>query len=116
LRLNHVHVGVSEMPRPVAFYQRLGFEPIVLEDHYSRFVVPEGEATDSLHLLADGDEVVVPTGAVHLECDELLQPPTDMPYLWREACLADPDGNLIFLYSAGKNRLDPPWRVDRTAE
>jgi catechol 2,3-dioxygenase-like lactoylglutathione lyase family enzyme len=33
------------------------------------------------------------------------------PWLWREARLVDPSGNVICLYHAGANRLDPPWRV-----
>lgn len=32
---------------------------------------------------------------------------------WREAILLDPDGHRVFIYHAGENRLDPPWRVDR---
>jgi len=33
------------------------------------------------------------------------------PWLWREARLEDPAGNVVCLYHAGSNRLDPPWRV-----
>ena len=32
-------------------------------------------------------------------------------WLWREARLVDPSGNVICLYHAGENRLNPPWRV-----
>jgi uncharacterized glyoxalase superfamily protein PhnB len=39
------------------------------------------------------------------------QPPTDMRYLWREARLLDPDGYDLRLFSAGENRLNPPWRL-----
>jgi uncharacterized glyoxalase superfamily protein PhnB len=39
------------------------------------------------------------------------QDPTDQPYLWREAVLHDPDGHRLFVYHAGVNRLDPPWRL-----
>lgn len=42
---------------------------------------------------------------------EFEQDPTDQPYLWREAVLRDPDGHLVFLYHAGANRLNPPWRL-----
>ena len=38
-------------------------------------------------------------------------PPADQPWLWREAYLRDPDGNLLCLYFAGENRRFPPWRV-----
>jgi hydroxymethylpyrimidine/phosphomethylpyrimidine kinase len=33
------------------------------------------------------------------------------PWLWREARLRDPFGNLICLYKAGEHRRHPPWRV-----
>ena len=37
--------------------------------------------------------------------------PADEPWLWREARLRDPDGNVLCLYRAGVNRRNPPWRV-----
>jgi hydroxymethylpyrimidine/phosphomethylpyrimidine kinase len=37
--------------------------------------------------------------------------PSDQPWLWREAYIRDPAGNLLCLYSAGANRLFPPWRL-----
>ena len=37
--------------------------------------------------------------------------PVDQPYLWRESILLDPDGHRLFIYHAGENRLDPPWRL-----
>ena len=43
------------------------------------------------------------------------QEPRDMPYRWREAILHDPAGNKIKLYRAGKDRRNPPWRVERKA-
>ena len=42
---------------------------------------------------------------------EFTQDPVDQPWLWREARLEDPDGNVICLFHAGENRIDPPWRV-----
>jgi len=38
--------------------------------------------------------------------------PTDQRWLWREARLKDLDGNHLILYNAGKNRLNPPWRIN----
>ena len=40
-----------------------------------------------------------------------VQDPRDEPWLWREARLVDPAGNVICLYHAGENRLHPPWRL-----
>ena len=39
------------------------------------------------------------------------QEPRDEPWLWREARLRDPSGNVICLYWAGGNRKNPPWRI-----
>jgi hypothetical protein len=38
--------------------------------------------------------------------------PEDQSWLWREARLLDPDGNQLILYYAGKNRKNPPWRLE----
>jgi predicted enzyme related to lactoylglutathione lyase len=37
--------------------------------------------------------------------------PRDEPWLWREARLRDPSGNVICLYRAGEHRKNPPWRI-----
>ncbi len=69
--------------------------------------------------------VGTPSTVVYFECEDLdatvarleaagiafTSAPADQPWLWREARLADPDGNPICLFHAGRNRLDPPWRV-----
>ena len=84
---------------------------------------PEGDATFSVHLAerVPGDSGVV----VYFECsalDETVdrlrsegfvfeQAPTDEPWLWREARLRDPSGNVVCLYFAGENRRRPPWRL-----
>ena len=39
------------------------------------------------------------------------QPPTDMPWLWRESRFRDPDGHRLCLFHAGENRRNPPWRL-----
>ena len=42
---------------------------------------------------------------------EFDQEPTDQSWQWREARLKDIDGNQLVFYYAGKNRLNPPWRL-----
>ena len=125
MRLNHVTLSVTDLDRSVAFYKRLGFTQIVAEDGYARFVCPEGDATLSLERGGDAAECGAGAISVHFESDRLdalvaelksrgvgfEQDPTDQPYLWREAVLRDPDGHRLFLYHAGVNRLDPPWRL-----
>ncbi len=123
MRLNHVTLIVSDLERSKAFYASLGLIQIVdTPPRYARFQLPEGGATLSIEVTGD-----VPAHGfeLFLECDALddivaalkkngvafEQDPTDMFYLWREARLRDPDGHDIRLYYAGKNRLDPPWKI-----
>jgi catechol 2,3-dioxygenase-like lactoylglutathione lyase family enzyme len=128
VRLNHVTVSVTDIERSVEFYKRLGLEQIVANyPDYARFVCPDGDSTFSLHGLAAGEPLPPQETSVHFECDDLDTKvselkgkgiefdvdPTDMPYLWREAFLRDPDGNQIVLFSAGENRLNPPWRLPK---
>ncbi len=123
MRLNQVTVPVSDVERSVRFYRTLGLELVVHAAHYARFVCPEGGSTFSVHR---SDEPVPPSvTVVYFECDALDEtvarlmaaglrfdsPPTDRPWLWREARLHDPDGHPICLFHAGVNRIDPPWRV-----
>jgi catechol 2,3-dioxygenase-like lactoylglutathione lyase family enzyme len=127
MRLNHVTLSVTDIERSVEFYKRLGLRQIVANyPTYARFVSPEGDTTLSLHGLGAGNAMPPPSASVHFECRDLdgkvahlkakgfvfEMDPTDQPYLWREAILRDPDGNPIFLFSAGENRLNPPWRID----
>ncbi len=123
MRLNQVTVATGDLERSVSFYRALGLELIVRASHYARFVCPEGRSTFSIHRT---DQPVASTTVVYFECDDLDERvaaleaagirfdsrPVDQPWLWREARLADPDGNPICLYFAGVNRIDPPWRVD----
>lgn len=125
MNLNQVTLAVTELDRSVAFYRDLGFRLIVhAPPRYARFECPQGDATLSLHTAeapADGSGTVI-----YFECeglDALVQRlseagyvfehgPIDQPWLWREARLKDPSGNLICLYWAGSNRKHPPWRLE----
>jgi len=125
LRLNQVTVAVTDIPRAISFYRKLGLNPIVIADHYARFACPQGEATFSVERTA---QVAPSSTVIYFECDDLDaraatlkaagmvfdSDPEDRPWLWREAQLRDPDGNPICLFFAGENRLKPPWRVPET--
>jgi predicted enzyme related to lactoylglutathione lyase len=125
MNLNQVTVPAFDVAASVAFYRCLGLEPIVDEPHYARFKCPDGDATFSVHqvpqpLSASATVVYFETADLDHKVRQLqaaglvfLQEPRDEPWLWREARLADPAGNIICLYWAGTNRLDPPWRVPR---
>ncbi|MEO7634215.1 MAG: bifunctional hydroxymethylpyrimidine kinase/phosphomethylpyrimidine kinase [Sphingomicrobium sp.] len=122
-RLNQVTVTGTDYARSVDFYRRLGLKQIVANPpDYARFETAGG-ATLSVQI--DPDEKIIATTAIYLECDDLdvrvealarsglafEHGPRDQPWMWREARLRDPDGNIIFLYHAGEARRFPPWRV-----
>lgn len=123
MELNQVTLPALDIPASVAFYRRMGFELIVDAPHYARFKSTVGDTTFSLHAV----EALAgpPPTIVYFECAALdrqveelrargfafAQEPQDERWLWREARLLDPSGNVICLYHAGENRLNPPWRV-----
>ena len=124
MNLNQVTVPCLDLERSVDFYRTLGLRLIVLDPpKYARFECPPGEATFSLHLAPRADTVSAPV--VYFEIDDLdacvkrLQAaglsfetePRDQDWLWREAYIRDPAGNLLCLYHAGTNRRFPPWRL-----
>jgi catechol 2,3-dioxygenase-like lactoylglutathione lyase family enzyme len=124
MNLNQVTMPSTNVKAAVEFYRRLGLRQIVDGlPEYARFECPEGEATFSVHRVdhvGEGQGVVV-----YFECEDLDAvveklktggvsfdaEPRDQPWLWREAHLHDPDGNVICLYHAGANRRNPPWRM-----
>jgi hydroxymethylpyrimidine/phosphomethylpyrimidine kinase len=124
LRLNQVTVTGTNYERSVDFYRRLGLKQIVDNPpDYARFETGGG-ATFSVQI--DPEEKIIATTAVYLECDDLDERveqfarsgipfehgPRNQPWMWREARLRDPDGNIIFLYKAGEARRFPPWRME----
>jgi len=124
VNLNQVTLSVADFDRSVAFYRDMGFGLIVHSPpRYARFECPDGDSTFSLHAVdhaVRGADVVV-----YFECADLdqrvqhllaagfefTQLPTDERWLWREARLADPSGNVLCLFWGGSNRKNPPWRV-----
>ncbi|MGC2372890.1 MAG: VOC family protein [Solirubrobacteraceae bacterium] len=122
MRLNHITLPARNVERSAGFYVRLGLTQIVADyPHYARLLAPDGDTTLSLYEagtvhtgasihfeVEDVDETVQQLGQAGFEfvCD-----PVDQPYLWREAILLDSDGHRIFIFHAGENRLDPPWRI-----
>jgi hydroxymethylpyrimidine/phosphomethylpyrimidine kinase len=124
-RLNQVTVTGTNYRKSVEFYRTLGLKQIVdsPENGYARFET-EGGATLSVQI--DPDETISATTAVYLECDDLDERverlarsglvfehgPRNQPWMWREARLRDPSGNIVFLYKAGEARRFPPWRVE----
>jgi len=124
-RLNQVTVTGTNYERSVDFYGRLGLRQIVdsPDTGYARFETAGGV---TLSVQIDPDEKIFATTAIYLECDDLDERveqlarsgipfehgPRNQPWMWREARLRDPDGNIIFFYKAGEARRFPPWRID----
>ena len=125
LRLNQVTVTGSNYERSVDFYRKLGLRQIVdsPDNGYARFET-EGGTTFSVQI--DPDEDISATTALYFECHDLDERveqlaragipfehgPRNQPWMWREARLRDPDGNIIFFYKAGEARRFPPWRKE----
>lgn len=123
MNLNQVMLPATDVERSAGFYRTLGFVQIVSSlPSYARFECPGG-ATLSLHQVTS---IVQDSGViVYFECEDLDATcrelaerripfdsmPTDRPWLWREAYVRDPDGNVLCLYHAGANRRFPPWRL-----
>lgn len=120
-RLNQITLPCSDFEATRDFYRTLGLTLIVENaPDYARFEAPGG-ATLSI---SRSDEAA--SGAtVYFECDDLDEEvqrlsqqglgfehgPMNQPWLWREARLLDPSGNVVCLYRAGEARRYPPWRV-----
>lgn len=123
MNLNQVTVPARDISATVDFYTRLGLTLIVRSPHYARFQCPDGSASFSVHLVNEVPHpsqtvVYFEVKALDQRVEELQraglvfsQLPRDEAWLWREARLLDPSGNVICLYWAGENRLNPPWRV-----
>ena len=124
-RLNQVTVTGTNYERSVDFYRRIGLRQIVdsPDTGYARFETAGGV---TLSVQIDPEEKIIATTAIYLECDDLDERveqlarsgivfehgPRNQPWMWREARLRDPDGNIIFFYKAGEHRRFPPWRMD----
>jgi len=125
-RLNQVTVTGTSYERSVDFYRRLGLRQIVdsPDTGYARFETAGGV---TLSVQIDPDEKIIATTAIYMECDDLDERveklarsgiafehgPRNQPWMWREARLRDPDGNIIFFYHAGEHRRFPPWRMEK---
>ncbi|MDN5201459.1 VOC family protein [Fulvivirgaceae bacterium BMA10] len=125
MNLNQITIPSLNLYKAIEFYQKLGLKLIVdAAPRYVRFLCPEGNSTFSIHKVEElpkGDGVHIYFEDDHLDEKveqlqsvgiEFIHGPIDQTWLWREARLKDPDGNLIILFHAGENRINPPWRVN----
>jgi catechol 2,3-dioxygenase-like lactoylglutathione lyase family enzyme len=119
--LNQVTVVCSDYDASVTFYRALGLTQIVdSPPRYARFETPAG-TTLSIHqgatvspgtvIYFEVEDVDATVNALQAKGLEFDSGPVDQDWLWREAYLRDPAGNRLCIYSAGKNRRYPPWRM-----
>ena len=125
MNLNQITLPSLDVEKSSSFYKTLGLNLIVNAlPRYVRFECPEGDSTFSIHKV---DKLPEENGiTLYFEDENLdklvsdlkqkgitfISNPEDTTWLWREAHLSDPDGNHIILYHAGKNRKNPPWRIN----
>ncbi|SEE25908.1 hypothetical protein SAMN04487765_1926 [Tenacibaculum sp. MAR_2010_89] len=125
MNLNQVTLPSTNVDKAVIFYTKLGLHLIVdASPRYVRFELPNGDSTLSIHKV---DQIATENIPIIYFEDENLdtlveklqekgiefsQLPKSETWLWREAHLEDPDGNKLILYKAGKNRKNPPWRIN----
>jgi len=125
MNLNQITIPSLHVEKATEFYKTLGLQLIVdALPRYVRFECPDGDATLSIHKvdkLPKGNSITIYFEDENLDTLVLnlkqkgitfISDPEDKTYLWREAHLKDPDGNHIILFYAGKNRKNPPWRVN----
>ena len=121
--LNQVTLPCVDYDASVAFYKALGLTQIVdSPPRYARFESSTG-STLSVHSV---EAVAESTGVtIYFEVEdvdakvaelrdgglEIDAEPVDQQWLWREAYLKDPAGNVICIFHGGENRRYPPWRV-----
>ena len=122
MRLDQVTVGSTDLDRSESFYTTLGLRLIVKDARYLRFECPDGEGTFSIDLVPevpDNEEVTIYFESEWVDEEyerlrslgtEFEHAPKDMPWLWRETRLRDPDGHRLCIFWAGDNRKRPPWR------
>jgi catechol 2,3-dioxygenase-like lactoylglutathione lyase family enzyme len=123
--LNQVTIPATDVPRAVTFYQQLGLRLRVdASPRDVRFECPDGTSTFSIHHVTQLSPN--PALVIYFECERLGEvvaelknngivfdaDPQDQSWLWREAYLRAPDGNVLCLFYAGANRLNLLWRVN----
>jgi len=124
MELNQVTLPCVDYDASVAFYKALGLTQIVdSPSRYARFESSTG-STLSIHSVesvadATGVTIYFEVEDVDAKIEELRDnglridvEPVDQSWLWREAKLSDPAGNVICIFHAGENRRHPPWRVN----
>ncbi len=125
MNLNQITIPSLDVEKATQFYKTLGLNLIVdAQPNYVRFECPDGNATFSIHkvenlsketktnIYFENDNLDVLVDQLQEKGIIFTSEPEDKDWLWREAHLNDLDGNHIILFKAGKNRKNPPWRIN----
>ncbi|SDH78421.1 VOC family protein [Winogradskyella thalassocola] len=125
MNLNQVTIASLNVEKAVVFYKILGLNLIVdALPRYVRFECPDGDSTFSIHNVEELSEENKIT--LYFEVENLSTTVSELKqkgitfkseileqsWLWNEVHLNDPDGHSIIIYHAGKNRKNPPWRLN----
>ena len=123
MNLNQVTLPCLDYVASVAFYKALGLTQIVASPpRYARFESNTGSTLSihSVESVADSSGVTIYFEVENVDAKvaefrdgglEIEAEPVDQQWLWREAYLKDPAGNVICIFHGGENRRYPPWRV-----
>lgn len=124
MELNQITLPCTDYEDSVRFYRMLGLTQIVdSPPRYARFETRAG-TTLSIHSSAaaaensgvviyfEVEDVDLEIRTLKIQGVTIETEPVDQHWLWREAYLRDPAGNLICIYHGGDNRRFPPWRID----
>ncbi|NNE32751.1 MAG: VOC family protein [Winogradskyella sp.] len=125
MNLNQVTIPALDVEKSVNFYITLGLQLIVdALPNYARLLCPVGDSTFSIRKVEvlskdEGVTLYFEVNNLSKTVKELQEKGvifntsiTEQPWLWTEARLNDPDGNNLILFNAGKNRKNPPWRIN----
>ncbi|WP_179005489.1 VOC family protein [Winogradskyella forsetii] len=125
MNLNQITVSSLDARSAVSFYKKLGLKLIVdALPRYARLECPNGDSTFSIHQVEDLP--INNSVTLYFEVENLSKTVSELQqkgitfnteileqsWLWNEVYLKDPDGNTIIIYHAGKNRKNPPWRIN----
>lgn len=123
MNLNQITIKSRDVNKATSFYKKLGLQLIVdASPRYVRFECPNGQSTFSIsHSEKQSDTSTVlyfetkNVDKVYKKLEKsgitFASSPENKSWLWREVELNDPDGHPLKLFSAGKNRRNPPWRI-----
>ena len=107
MNLNQVTIASLDVAKSTEFYKTLGLKLIVdALPRYVRLECPDGELYFEVDNLS---KTVLDLKQKGITFNTEI---TEQSWLWTDINLTDPDGHKLIIFHAGKNRKNPPWRVN----